>query len=238
MVVAVVAARAVGEHDRARRRQHGCERRTATRPVRGLGVGRRLVRAIAADREQEILVQLHPDRVVRVDPRRREPLGLAVVDARRARRAAAGGTPANRSTARPSRGHDGRDPFVERVEAVEHRPVVARRRDDRSGRRPAAPASRCRCAAARGSAAGTARTPGARPARRRRPAARRAHDACGHAPDGGDADAARAPGDEALVDEHGHDLGLVDLDHAAQADLVQQPERRVVGSSGAGTPRW
>ena len=44
-----------------------------------------------------------------------------------------------------------------------------------------------------------------------------------------DADPARAASDEAVVDEECDDLGLLELDHAAQANFVQQPERRVVG---------
>ena len=37
-------------------------------------------RARLADREQQVFVHLHPDAVVRVEPRRREPVGIAVVD--------------------------------------------------------------------------------------------------------------------------------------------------------------
>ena len=85
------------------------------------------------------------------------------------RRAAAGGT---RRTVRP-RDRGGTRPGPIRsssaCSAIDAPTSRSAGRGDRSGRRRAAPASRCRRAAARGSAAGSARTPGARPARRRRP---------------------------------------------------------------------
>lgn len=69
-------------------------------------------------------MQLHPDRVVRVEPRRREPFGLALVDARQ--RGAQPGTVRGEAIDRATdTRRDGPDPLVERVQAIDHRPVVA-----------------------------------------------------------------------------------------------------------------
>ena len=57
------------------------------------GSGLRLARPFAAEREEQILVHLHPHRVVRVDARRREPLVLAFVDALQRGRAGGAGSP-------------------------------------------------------------------------------------------------------------------------------------------------
>ena len=65
--------------------------------------GLRFVLAGSAEREQQILVQLHPDGVVRVDARRREPLVLAFVDPRAARARRRRGYASNRATSRATR---------------------------------------------------------------------------------------------------------------------------------------
>src|SRR5205085_11783578 len=82
-----------------------------------------LRRSLLAEREQQILVELHPHRVVRVDAGRREPLVVAVFDA-----LARGAQPASVAAESIEVARDARDErahaVVDRREAVEDRPVV------------------------------------------------------------------------------------------------------------------
>ena len=78
-----------------------------------------------AEREQQILVQLHPDRVVRVDAGRREPLVLALVDPLSARRAVAARYASKRATCPCRRaGRPGATRSSSGAQPVDHRPVV------------------------------------------------------------------------------------------------------------------
>ena len=172
-------------------------------------------------------MQLHPHRVVRVEPGRGEPLGLSGLDVRQRR-------PEARTVGReaidgaPEAGCDGRDALVERVQAIEHRPVVARVAVIvGNAARPHLPVA---ADAQQLSVQGQETL--VRPARDAfvLSAGGQARPRCVcHPANGGDADAARAANHEAIVEEESDDLGLVKLDHASEPYLVQQPERRVVG---------
>ena len=83
VVVVIAGARARADPGRARLAADRRCRRDAARAASARDADRGallLRRAVAAEREQQVLVQLHPHGVVRVDARRREPLVLAVVD--------------------------------------------------------------------------------------------------------------------------------------------------------------
>src|SRR5262245_27652227 len=189
--------------------------------------GRRFVRAVCADREQQVLVQLHPHGVVGVEARRAQPLGVARVDASE-RGLQSGPVGREALDAATETRRDGTDTFVDRVQPIEHRPVVARvtvvvrnatgpelpvgaDADELAVQReePLVGAPReVLVLAARGQS---------RPRRVRRPT------------NGCDPNAAGAARDVTLADQHHDRLGLFDLDHPSQADLVQETEGRVVG---------
>jgi hypothetical protein len=176
-------------------------------------------------------VQLHPYRVVRVEPGRGEPLRLAVVDAcqRRPEPRTVCGEAIDRSA---EARRDGPDPLVERMQAIEHRPVVARVAVIvGNAARPHLPVvTDAQQLTVQGKEALI------RPARDALVVStlweagprRVCHPALGR-----DADPARTASHEAVVDEESDDLGLVELHHTAEANLVQQSERRVVGRGHA-----